>query len=371
MAVVDSLFGDLAKSQNIQALIDNQLTLLYGKSKWRTYLDWGLPQIELSFASVIGRARIEAAASLVDPDAPAPLRSTGKLEKLEGGIPTMKEKFALNQDDYRKLKALQSLPISDEQKINMLISKLWNAVENAATSTDRRIDIMFFEGISNFEIDLSVLNNPDGVAFGKLDLLAKPYQKRPVAELWYNPDGTPNPNADPFKDIEDTVTFAGDNFGLTFKEIWIEREQWYKLKNHPTVRANIAGYQNPGSNAKFIVTADSINEYLKANKLPELVIINERIGVEKDGKINVINPFNVNNLVFVPAGKLGIVHNALQIEVMEPVQGINYATFDRTLVSKWRDNDPWREYTQAEAHAFPALEQIDGIYILQTNVPKV
>lgn len=371
MAVVASLFGDLAQGQNLQALIDNQLQLLYGRTKWRQYLDWGIPQIELTFATAIGRSRVEAAASITDPDSPAPLRGTSKLEKLEGGIPTMKEKFALNQDDYRKLRALQTLPISDEQKLQLLIRTLWNAIENAATSTDRRIDIMFFEGISNFEIDISVLNNPDGVAFGKVPLLAKSYQMRPVAKLWYNPDGSPNLDADPFRDIEETVTFARNTFGREFKEIWIEQQKWFDLKNHPTVRANIAGYQNPGSNAKFVVTADSINEYLRANKLPELVIINERIGVEKDGKIETINPFNVNNLVFVPAGKLGIVHNAIQIEVMEPVQGINYANYDRTLVSQWRDNDPWREYTQAEAHAFPALEQIDGIYILQTNVPRV
>lgn len=371
MAVVASLFGYLAEGQNIQALIDNQLQLLYGQSKWRQYLDWGIPQIELTFATAIGRSRIEAAASIVDPDAPAPLRSTGKLEKLEGGIPTMKEKFALKQEDYRKLRSLQSLPISDQTRLNMLIQYLWNAVQNAATSTDRRIDIMFFQGVSNFEIDINVLNNPDGVDFGTLPLLAKGYQKRTVQALWYNVDGTPNLSADPFKDIENVVTFAGKTFGRVFSEIWIEQEKWFQFKNHPTVKANISGYQNPGSNAKFVVTEDSINEYLRANKLPAFRIINERIGIEKDGNIETTNPFNVNNLVFVPAGKLGIVHNALAIETMEPVQGINYANFDRTLVSQWRDNDPWREFTQAELNAFPALEQIDGIYILQTDVVTV
>lgn len=368
MAVVASLFGDLAKGQNLQALLDNQLQLLYGQTKWRRYLDWGIPQVELTFATAIGRSRIEAAASIVDPDAPAPERSSGKLEKLEGGIPTMKEKFSLKQEDYRKLRALQTLPISDEQKLNLLVRTLWNAVENAATSTDRRIDIMFFQGISNFEVDITVLNNPDGVDFGTLPLLAKPYQKRGVQALWYNLDGTPNVNADPFKDIENVVTYAGKNFGRVFKEIWIEQEKWFALKNHPSVKQAISGYMNPGSNARFVVTEDTINEYLRANKLPELVIINERIGVEKDGKIDTINPFNTDNLVFVPAGKLGIVHNALAIEAMEPVQGINYAQYDRTLVSQWRDNDPWREYTQAELNAFPALEQIDGIYLLQTDV---
>ncbi|MGA6117431.1 major capsid protein [Sphingobacterium anhuiense] len=371
MAIVASLFGDLASGQNLQALIDPQLTLLYGQTKWRKYLDWGIPQTELTFATAIGRQRIAAAASITDPDSPAPLRSNNKLEKLEGGIPTMKEKFALNQADYRKLKSLEALPISDQAKVQALIKVLWNAVEDAATSPDRRIDIMFYQSISNFSVDISVLNNPDGVNFGELDLLAKPHQKRTVRAVWYNPDGTPNLLADPFRDIEETVTYASKTFGRSFSEIWIEQENWFNFKNHPAVRDKIAGYQNPGSNAKFIVTEDSINEYLRANKLPAMVIINERIGVEKDGVIQTINPFNVNNLVFVPAGKLGTLHNAISIESWEPVQFVNYANYDRTVVSKWRDNDPWREYTQAELHAFPALEQIDGIYLLQTDVPTV
>ncbi len=364
MAVVASLFGDLAKGQNLQALIDNQLQLLYGGSIWRQYLDWGIPQIELTFATAIGRSRIEAAASIVDPDAPAPLRSSHKLEKLEGKIPTMKEKFALNQDDYRKLRGLQSLPISDETRLNLLIGLLWNAVENAATSTDKRIDIMFLQGISTFEVNVGVLNNPDGVNFGTVPLLAADDQKRTVVKV------LSDPTADIFKDIEDTVLYAGAK-GREFAEIWIDRETWLAVKNLTAVKEAISGYRNPGSNARFLITLDSVNEYLVANQLPPFRIVNERRGIEEDGKIKTINPFKKENLVFLPAGKLGIVHNAVSIENWEPVQGINYANYDRTLVSQWRDNDPWKEYTQAELNAFPALEQIDGIYLLQTDVATV
>ncbi|GAA4338506.1 hypothetical protein GCM10023149_48510 [Mucilaginibacter gynuensis] len=362
MAVVASLFGNLAEGQNIQALIDDQIQLLYGRSIWRQYLDWGLPQVEMTFATAIGRSRIEAAASIVDPDSPAPLRSRAALEKLEGKIPAMKEKFSLNQDDYRKLKALQSLPISDEQKLNMLIKKLWNDVENAATSTDRRIDIMFLQGISTFAIDVNVINNPDGAVFGSVPLLAKADQKRTVEKVWTDPA------ADPFADIRDLVRYAGAT-GRSFAEIWIDESLWFALQNLTAVKQALSGYQNPGSNAKFIVTLDRVNEFLGANRWPQLKVVNERRGIEKDGKIETINPFKVENLVFVPAGKLGIVHNAISIENWEPVQGINYANYDRTIVSKWRDNDPWREFTQAELNAFPALEQIDGIFILQTDVP--
>src|SRR5690348_7888802 len=103
MAIVASLFGNLASNQNLQAMIDNSIDAFQAESVWRNYLDWGVPQIELTFATAIGRSRIEAAASIVDPDSPAPLRGRASLEKLEGKIPTMKQAFSLNQSDYRSL----------------------------------------------------------------------------------------------------------------------------------------------------------------------------------------------------------------------------------------------------------------------------
>ena len=363
MAIVDSIFGELAQGQNMQALIDNQIELLYGKSIWRNHLEWGLPQTDLTFETVIGRSRVQAAASIVDEDSPAPKRSTPSLEKLKGSIPTMMESFEMTKKDFRALKNLQNLPISDSQKTELLIKKLWDFTQSAATSTDIRIDIMFLQGISTFEIDAGVLVNPDGVDFGTVPLLAATDQKRTVAVAWTDPA------ADPFKDIRNVVRYAADS-GRAFKEIWIDQTLWFAIQELTAVKAAISGYQNPGSNAKFLVTLDRVNEFLVANGLPPFVLQNHRKGIEKDGKIQTINPFKKENVVFIPDGKLGIVHNAFAIEDWEDakVEGISYAKYDRAIISKWADNQPWREYTKVELNAFPALEQIDGIFLLQSDV---
>lgn len=364
MAIVASVFGNLASNQNLQALIDNSIDAFQNESIWRRYLDWGLPQMELSFATVIGRSRIEAAASIVDPDSPAPLRGRSALEQLEGKIPTMKQAFSLNQSDYRALLNLQNLPIPDNAKKQQLIQKLFNDVRNASVSTDRRLDIMFLQAVSTFQIDLSLTFNPDGVAFGTVNLLAKDEQKRTVGVTWVEANAA---TADPFKDIEAVVAYAAST-GRSFSEIWIDQELWLTIKNFDKVKSALSGYMNPGSNKNFVVTLDRVNEYLAANKQPIIKVVNERRGIEKDGKVQTINPFKKENVVFVPAGKLGMVHNAICIEEVEPVAGVNYAKYDRTLLSKYRDNNPWMEYTQVELNAFPALEAIDGIFILQSDV---
>jgi hypothetical protein len=364
MAIVASVFGNLASNQNLQALIDNSIDVFQTDSIWRNYLDWGVPKIELTFATAIGRSRIQAAASIVDPDSPAPLRGRSSLELLEGKIPTMKQAFSMNQQDYRALLMLNNLPIADGQKKTQLIEKLFNDVKLASVSTDRRLDIMFLQAVSNFSIDLSITLNPDGAALGTVDLLAKTDQKRTVTTTWISGNAA---TADPFADMEAVVNYAALS-GRSFSEVWIDQSLWLTIKTFDKVKSAIAGYQNPGSNKNFIVTLDRVNEYLAANKQPILKVMNERRGIEKDGKITTVNPFNSNNVVFVPAGKLGVVHNAICVEEVEPVAGVNYAKYDRTLLSKFRDNNPWMEYTQVELNAFPALEAIDGIFILQSNV---
>jgi hypothetical protein len=361
MAVVASFFGDIASSENLQLTIDNQIQLLYGKSIWRNLLDVGIPQIDLTFTSIIGRSRIEAAASIVDPDAPAPLRGRAAIEKLDGKIPTIKEKFAMNQDDYRKLKALQALPISDTAKLDIMVKAFSDDVTKAAVSPDYRIDIMLLQALSTFTIDVSITNNPDGVAFGIIPLLNLASQKRTVVKAWTDP------TADGIKDIDDVVQFAA-NIGRSFSEIWIDNSKWLQLKNLASTKAYISGLQNPGSNNKYNVDLESVNEYLTKNNNPPLRILNERRGIEVDGVIQVFNPWKVENITFMPAGKVGTLHNAISIDTWEPVPFVTYANYDKAVVSKWRDNDPWKEYTGVELNAFPGLEQIDGIYILQTDV---
>jgi hypothetical protein len=88
---------------------------------------------------------------------------------------------------------------------------------------------------------------------------------------------------------------------------------------------------------------------------------------DKKTPITYKQPFNGDNVVFVPTGKLGTIQNAISVEDRERIEGKQYAKYDRALLMKWRDNDPWREYTGVEAHMFPALDAIDAIYVLQTT----
>lgn len=360
MAIIPSFFGPLANSQNMQAYIDTSIDNLYGKSIWRNWLDIGIPQPSLTFQYAIGRDRIEAAASVVDQDSPAPLRARPSLELLTGQIPAIKQKFRMNQSDMRALEVMQALNIGGNKAA--LVARFADDVSKCATAGDKRIDIMLLQGISNFAVDLSVTNNPDGVAYGTVDLLAKSYQKVPVGAVW-----TDSVNADPVTDIRNLIQNVWNTYGRMFGRIVMSYEQWINFQKSAKVQDFLKSFFNIGkANGTYSITLDNINTAFAANGFPPIEIINYAVGIEKDGVEAIVKPFNSDNVVFLPTGNIGTLANSYSMEVSHPVAGKTYATFGQTLVSKWAESDPLVEFTAMEMYAFPAINT-DGIFILKTN----
>jgi hypothetical protein len=359
--IVPSYFSTLAQSQNLQFLLDSSQINLEGQSIWRNWLDVGIPQMSLNFDSAIGRERIAAAASIVDSDAPAPLRSRNKLELYKGKIPAIKEKFRMNQDDMRAIEVLRALPVAGGNN-TALISFLNKDLQEAAVSGDKRIDIMLLQALSTLTIDVTATNNPDGVIYGTIDLLAQSYQSQGVPVVW-----TDATNAKPIDDIENFLQAMWNLRGRQFGRILMSYELWINFKKTAQVKSYLATFYNTGkTTSAFAVTLNTVNEMFTANMWPQIEIVNHTANIEVDGSPTFIKPFNSNNVAFVPNGKLGTLFNAVSMEQVHPVAGKNYATFGPTLVSKWGESDPLVEYTGMEMNAFPALN-VDGIFILKTD----
>jgi len=360
--IAPSYFGNLATSQDLQFLLDSSQLNLQQESIWRNWLNTGLPQMSLSFDSAIGRERIAAAASIVDSDAPAPLRSRNKLELYKGKIPAIKEKFRMNQDDMRTLEVLKSLPVAGGRASD-LIAFLNKDLQEAAVSGDKRIDIMLLQAISTLTVDVNATNNPDGVQFGVVDLLAQPYQKQGVPVVWSDAA-----NAKPITDIENFVQYQWNTRGRMFGKMILSYDLWLQFKQTTEVRNMLQTFFNVGkANATFAVTLTNINEMFAANQWPEIEIVKHQTNIEVDGKPTFIKPFNANNVSFVPMGKLGTLFNAVSMEDIHRVAGKSYAKFGPTLVSKWSESDPLVEFTAMEMNAFPSVD-IDNIFVLTTNV---
>lgn len=357
-----SIFGAYADS--LQLVLDKSQDR-FAPTWFQQYFGFAPPQVGLTFTSVIGASRIEAAASVVSRDSETPLRARGQLSKMSGEIPAIKEMFKMTESDYRDFEVMQRMPVSDATKRDQMLDFIFNDSLKVRNSVFKRLDYFALQGLSTGKIDLTVSNNPDGIVLTEpLDLLMPAGNKKQAAVSWAIPA-----TATPITDIENTVKAAVDA-GRSISKILMENSLWLKFKKCKEVIDTMQAFYyaaKPGGgfNPVAITTLDNINNFMTANRLPIIEIVDAVVGIEKDGKISVHRPFSDKNAVFVPAGQLGMIKNAIAIEQLHPVSAVSYATSQGALISKWSANEPFGEWTKAELNAFPSFDAIDGIFHLE------
>jgi hypothetical protein len=354
---VPSIFG--AYAQQLQIMINRNLDV-FEPTLFQQYMDWGPQQPTLTYRTIIGRTRIEAAASIVNRDSKAPLRSRNALEMINGDIPAIKEKIKMSETDYRNYLLFQALNTNAGANKQQLLDLLFSDVRVVGNAAMKKIDLMFLEGLSTGYVTVTPVNNPDGtVAVGALDLGMNALNRKTAAITWATA-ATATP-------IDDIVAVVEDAMGrgIKFSKILMNRSTWLKLIATVQIRGSLTAFLGiRGANTTIVPTLDVVNNYMQANGYPVIEIIQKYIGVEKDGVITTVEPFVAANIVFVPDGKLGIIHNAIAIEEMRPVEGLSYAKFNNALISKWSETEPFGEYTRVELNAFPGFDAIDNMYIM-------
>lgn len=358
---IQSIFGVYAES--MQVLIDASLDR-FAKPFFPKYMPWDTQQTTLNFSDVVGASRIEAAASVVNRSSSAPLRTRNQFAKFTGEIPAIKEKMVMREQDYRDFLQIQALALGDDAKKRALLDLLFKDVNAVATSGEKRVDLMFLEGLSSGYINVNITNNPDGIVQkSQLDLLMPSSNRKSAAVDW---DTTAT--ATPLTDFANVRQYALNTRGVAPVKALMTPAQFLKFAKTKEVIDTLTAFYTLQKGAA-VVTLDRVNEYLNAVKLPIIELVDVSIGIEKDGVITAVNPWNADNVAFVPEGPLGVIKNAYSIEQLKPVEKVSYGTYGRTLISKWQNNDPWEEATAMELNAMPSFANtIDGIYLLAINL---
>jgi hypothetical protein len=358
MSKVKSIFG--AYSESLQVMIDTSLQKFY--NPWfLPKVPFGTPSTQLNFTTIIGRARIEAAASIIARGSAAPLRVRATLEKISGEVPAIAEKFSMKESDYRDYLALQAMPVDDAVKKAQLLNLMFDDVRNAGNSVMKRLDYMVLEALYTGAISLNTTNNPDGTVLNNaIDLFMPANNKTTVSTSWET-----SASATPIADIQAVVTYQQTR-GVKLAKILMSPVLFQRMVKTTEVKSALSTWLGMKGNSIF-PTLDNVNAFLQAQMYPIIEIVDVPIGVEKDGVVSVLRPFGDDNATFIPDGAIGEVKHALAMEQLRPVEGVAYATFNNALISKWAENEPFAEWTKAEFNAFPSLDAIDQIHILDTK----
>lgn len=352
---IQSIFGDYA--QRLQLIIDKKLDK-FAPTWFQKYFTFGTPQLELTYMTAVGRTRVEAAASVVDREADAPLRGRPNLEKYSGEVAAIKQAFKLKESDVRTWLALQNMPVVGNSQKAQVLDLIWGDVQKCGNAAMKKIDYMCLEAVSTGKITINASNNPDGTVYDDIDLLVPSTHKDTVSVLW-----SEKATATPLDNIRSVVQ-SMDAEGISYEKILISPNILWALQKCDEVVSYIFGITLTTETRRILPTFENINEFMVANRLPYFELVDETVGIEKNGIITSVKPFAQNVCVFIPAGGLGVIHNAYSIEQLRPVNGISYGTYNHALISKWSQARPFSEYTQVELNAFPGLEVADQLYLL-------
>lgn len=362
MDVYSSIFGELTKE--VQIRIDAATELrkrLFDQNIYERYLDWDVPTIGLNFEELIGQYNLSVAAATLDSKGKEPILGTEGLETLKQKVLTHQMSYSMPIEEYRKvLQILDSRMLTDDQKTQQLINLMWNNVSTVVKSVQSKLDIIFLGALSNQGVfTFNANNNPEGGVRGIIDYKMPPENIASVTLDWTD---TNKDNVDPFEDIQGVVDAAQDK--VTFDKILMSPARLSYLLKSRKMKQVIFGTDKSGTP----LLMSGLNEFLRSNDLPVIETVRRITRIQDNGKLSEYKPWNDKNIVFVPAGKLGVIKNAYADNELRQEPGVTYSNYGRIRISQWgkgeTDNSNGVEFTKAQSLSLPVITEINGIYSL-------
>ena len=362
MDVYSSIFGELTKE--VQIRIDAATELrkrLFDQNIYERYLDWDVPTIGLNFEELIGQYNLSVAAATLDSKGKEPILGTEGLETLKQKVLTHQMSYSMPIEEYRKvLQILDSRMLTDDQKTQQLINLMWNNVSTVVKSVQSKLDIIFLGALSNKGVfTFNANNNPEGGVRGIIDYKMPPENIASVTLDWTD---TNKDNVDPFEDIQGVVDAAQDK--VTFDKILMSPARLSYLLKSRKMKQVIFGTDKSGTP----LLMSGLNEFLRSNDLPVIETVRRITRIQDNGKLSEYKPWNDKNIVFVPAGKLGVIKNAYADNELRQEPGVTYSNYGRIRITQWgkgeTDNSNGVEFTKAQSLSLPVITEINGIYSL-------
>lgn len=316
----------------------------------------------LDFETLVGTKGVPVMADIIGWDAPAPIKTRDTISKILGEIPKTAVKRTLRESEVLKYIDLKNKARDDGDK-KALLDLAFNDFDFCYNAVAAKMEYLSLQAMSMGQISLTNTNNAAGIKTKVAVDYQVPTANKFGAEVVWSSAST----AKPIDDIESVVESASDN-GITINYVLMRKDTFKQLKNADDTKTKISSWVNGSGNLQ--VTKATINEYLKANDLPPIVIIESTVKHEsKSHSRTTLKSWAANRVSFVTSLKQGdIQHGPIAAEYSDTIT--KYATLVKqgfTLITKWSDLEPYSEFTKAEANAFPVINAPDELYLLRTD----
>ncbi len=355
----ESRFLDYVKKWfgKITQALENKVNEKKGDEPKYLFKEWLKPtfSVDLKWSTIRGKYK-RVMADVVAMDSSLPLKKRGTIEVADGSVPKIGMEKYLSEKELSDLDTMIAKGGLEAE----VVKKLFADTKACITGIHERTEFMMLQALSTGVTSISDKNN-NGVEV-RLD-----YQI-PANNIFGAEHKWSSPNAKPLDDIERVLDRASGN-GDSPKFILMGKALARKFRDNKQVKAGYASFID----AKATVlrpTLSKVNEFLNDEYGVTIVEIDRTCIVEDaNGKHVSANPWKADAVTFLNSLNVGdLVYGSLA-EENHPVSGVQYQKVDNfILVAKYSVNRPaLREYTNSQANACPVLNDVDSIYILNTE----
>lgn len=360
-----SIYGELTK--NVQVRFDAASEAhkrLFDTVLYDRFLDWDLPTIGLDFEEIIGKYNITIAAPTIGEDAKEAIIGPEGLQTMRERMVNHAISLPMTIQTYRKiLQLLDSKSIPDDAKKQQLVKLMWGDVMTVVGGVHGKLDMIFLRALSNggvFTFDETT--NPEGGVRGTIDYKQPSENIATVNTSWTTENID---TVDCFEDIQAVLDAAQDK--VVLDRILCAPAIISYICRSKQMKKMIFGSDKSSS----ILLARDLNEWMQSNGFPVFEPIRRQIRVQNGATSSVYEPWVKENMVFVPAGKLGVIKTAYSNNELKPEPGVAYSNNGRIRVSQWGVGETQGsngvEFTKAESISLPVITEINGIYTLKTQ----
>lgn len=321
---------------------------------YRTLLD---PQFSADgrWASILAEYT-RVAADVVALDSELPLKSRDSIETATGFLPKMGLKMCLTEKQMHDIDVL----IAQNMPVTRIVNAIFSEVPRVIDAVYERIEDVFLSMLST-GVGISERNNGTGV---RIDMNFLDANKFGVSKA-LNADGST-----PLDDIQRLVDKANDDLN-TITDVYMDETALNLLYNNAQVRSQYAFNQGIATSSGSVIPVldfEKINAIFMTKWNIRVHRVNRKIKTEVNGVRKNHSPWQKGVMSFICDEKVGSLVWTNVVEATRPVNGVLYQSVDEfMLVSQFAKTDPLREFTTSQAMVLPILNNVDRIYLLDTQ----
>ena len=343
-------------------------TTIFQKMYSDSWFTYNTPQMSLTAEAIVGKYNLRFMATLLADESPSPLRRTDGFDVWTKEIPRVGHKFVMFARDYRKLQEVYENPrLKEADKVKQIEKTLKHDIQDAYLGCKDVMDFICLMAFSNWSVAQfkPEINNPGGRSY-EVDYNMDEQNKIVSVCNWT----TANTKAGKLVPILWLSALCSDlrDRGIEPGEILMSQELYTWLRMDSTTRLLAHGTDKQAQ----VVTASELTALLTENEIPSITVIKRKMGVDKDGKRNVIQPWNPNFIAIKPAGVIGEIQPAIEDSELIEEDNVDYINAGNGIrISKWRTGastgQTAGEYTEGAARLLPLITEMGQIVCAQVR----